>query len=277
LDLRGRKLTVYRPPPLGVFLLSGPAGIGKRHLACGFGNVLYSTPRHFEADLRDYAEEHSATVLLFGDASTEGYLTSAVRRSPHHVIVLDHIEHLPAVAAGRLTESLKAGGCADNKTGNWISFQDCLFFLITTRGHHALREIKEPPMTQAWKEKAADLLAVETELPKALFQRCTEIFSMAPLDARGRAGVVLVAMRQMCRHYRMELDWVDPEILAREAAAVNRAEGMEAITHRVDQLLTQPLVEAARTGQTKLRLTVDLLDEYRHKEEAKLDVNHRSA
>lgn len=259
MDLRRQKLTLYRTPPLGVFLLAGPDGLGKTYLAAGFGNALYTKPEHFQVDLKDYADDASAAALFFGSPQAEGLLNAALRKVPHLTAILEHVDALSPAMAGKLEQLLRSGGCTDAKTGKWVSSENALFFLTTTRGSTILDAIKDPAGTQRWKSRAADELSAELQFPKSLFMRCSDILLFRALDAKGKALVVVNAMRDYCSRFRIELDWIDPEILVHETLQITDADGLSLVPSRVETLLHEHLVEAARSGQRKLRLLNDMV------------------
>lgn len=102
--------------PLATFLFLGPTGVGKTQAAKALASYLYGdAERLVRFDMNEYVDYASPTRLIGTFAQPEGLLTSAVRRQPFCVILLDEIEKahpavfdllLQALGEGRLTDAL---------------------------------------------------------------------------------------------------------------------------------------------------------------------------
>lgn len=102
--------------PLASFLFLGPTGVGKTECAKAAARVLFgNAERLLRIDLNEYNQPGSAARLVGTFGQPEGLLTSAVRRQPFAVILLDEIEKadrdvfdvlLQVLGEGRLTDAL---------------------------------------------------------------------------------------------------------------------------------------------------------------------------
>src|SRR5262245_36103835 len=102
--------------PLGSFLFMGPTGVGKTECAKALANYLFgSEERLIRLDMNEYVSPASASRLVGSPDHPEGLLTSAVRRQPFSVVLLDEIEKadpdvfnmlLQVMGDARLTDSL---------------------------------------------------------------------------------------------------------------------------------------------------------------------------
>ncbi len=102
--------------PLGTFLFLGPTGVGKTQCAKAAAGYLYGDEaRLLRFDMNEYVEGGSVLRLIGTFAQSEGLLTSAVRRQPYCIVLLDEIEKahpavfdllLQVLGEGRLTDSL---------------------------------------------------------------------------------------------------------------------------------------------------------------------------
>lgn len=102
--------------PLGTFLFLGPTGVGKTQCARTLATYLFGDEKRLlRFDMNAYVESDAVARLVGTFHSPEGLLTSAVRRQPFAVVLLDEIEKahpdvfdllLQVLGEGRLTDSL---------------------------------------------------------------------------------------------------------------------------------------------------------------------------
>lgn len=101
--------------PLGVLLFLGPTGVGKTEAAKAITRLLYEQDsRLLRFDMNEITNPVAAEQLIGSFDEPEGRLTSAVRRQPNCVILLDEIEKahpdvfdylLQVIGEGRLTDA----------------------------------------------------------------------------------------------------------------------------------------------------------------------------
>lgn len=102
--------------PIASFLFLGPTGVGKTECAKAAAHVLFGdAERLLRIDLNEYNQPGSAARLVGTFAQPEGLMTSAIRRQPFSIILLDEIEKadrdvfdvlLQVLGEGRLTDAL---------------------------------------------------------------------------------------------------------------------------------------------------------------------------
>jgi ATP-dependent Clp protease ATP-binding subunit ClpB len=97
--LRRAKLGMRNPNrPLGSFLMLGPSGVGKTETAKVIAEALYGRSESFiRFDMSEFGQEHTVQRLIGAPAGYVGHesggaLTSAIKREPYSLILLDEIE-----------------------------------------------------------------------------------------------------------------------------------------------------------------------------------------
>jgi ATP-dependent Clp protease ATP-binding subunit ClpC len=120
--------------PLAAFLFLGPTGVGKTQCAKSFATYLFGdAEKILRFDMNEYASGFAAARLVGTFQQPEGLLTSAVRRQPFSVVLLDEIEKahpdvfnllLQVMGDGRLTDAL----------GRTVDFTNVILILTSNLG-----------------------------------------------------------------------------------------------------------------------------------------------
>lgn len=240
-------------PPLGVFLLVGPEGVGKRYLARVLSRLLFRSGRTEVLEMDKLGAD--ATAAVFGAKGSPGALVEAVRRQPYQVVVVEHIEAAPAPVARQLAAIFRTGVGTDLDTGRSISYRNCLFILTTTRSAAALSRLAaQAASSGAWLQQASNLLSSETSLDSTLLAPLTDVLCCHPPGDLVKAEVVTMLMVRECNTYGVALDYVDPEIVASEVSSLRDELGFAIAPDRVRKLLRNPLVAVAE--QQRLRMSL---------------------
>ena len=123
--------------PLATMLFLGPTGVGKTEMAKTLAQYMFrSIDQMIRFDLNEFKSPYSVARLIGTMDEPEGLLTSAVRRNPFSVILLDEIEKahpdvfdvlLQVTGEGRLTDSI----------GRTSDFSNCVLIMTSNLGSSA--------------------------------------------------------------------------------------------------------------------------------------------
>ena len=122
--------------PIGSFLFTGPAGVGKTEVAKELSAQLGI---HFERfDMSEYMEAHTISRLIGAPAGYVGFeqgglLTEAIRKHPHTVLLLDEIEKAHPDLMSILLQVMDNAELTDN-SGNKADFQNVVLIMTSNLG-----------------------------------------------------------------------------------------------------------------------------------------------
>ena len=120
--------------PLGSFLFAGPTGVGKTQCARALAAYLYgSEDRMVRFDMNEFVSYNAAAQLVGTFRSPEGLLTSAVRRQPFSVVLLDEIEKAHPDVFDLLLQVLGEGRLTD-ANGNTVDFGNTFVVMTSNLG-----------------------------------------------------------------------------------------------------------------------------------------------
>lgn len=115
-SLRARGLGVKNPHrPVGSFLFLGPTGVGKTQAAKSLAQIYFgSEDAMMRFDMAEYAQADGLHQLI-GDqqANRPGRLTSAIRKHPASLLLLDEIEKAPPAVYNLFLSLLDEGQITD--------------------------------------------------------------------------------------------------------------------------------------------------------------------
>ncbi|MGO4376671.1 type VI secretion system ATPase TssH [Pseudoduganella sp. RAF19] len=131
--------------PKGVFLFTGPSGVGKTETALALADVLFGGERKLiTINMSEYQEAHSISGLKgsppgyvgFGEG---GVLTEAVRRAPYSVVLLDEIDKAHADVAELFFQVFDKGFMEDAE-GRLIDFRNAVIIMTSNLGSAAIMQ-----------------------------------------------------------------------------------------------------------------------------------------
>ena len=182
-----------RGRPLASLLLVGPTGVGKTETAKAIAAFLFGdASRLLRFDMSEYATPWSV-LRLVGGPEGEGVLTSAVRRQPFSVVLLDEVEKAHPSFLDLLLQVLGEGRLTDDK-GRLADFCGTVVLLTSNVGSTEARRGAAGFGSTAGKGDAPWLAAVSGWLRPELRNRIDRVLVYRPLD---RAGILHVLDREL--------------------------------------------------------------------------------
>lgn len=122
--------------PIGVFLFTGPTGVGKSELSKELAKNLNINLRRF--DMSEYSEAHTVSRLIGAPAGYVGFeqgglLVDTVRKDSHCVLLLDEIEKAHSSIFNVLLQIFDNATLTDN-SGNQADFKNVLIIMTSNIG-----------------------------------------------------------------------------------------------------------------------------------------------
>ncbi len=120
--------------PWGTFLFLGPTGVGKTQCAKAIANYLLGSPdRMIRFDMNEFLSPGDVSRLVGTLDQPEGLLTSAIRRQPYSVVLLDEIEKAHPAVFDLLLQVLGEGRLTD-ALGRTADFRNAVLILTSNLG-----------------------------------------------------------------------------------------------------------------------------------------------
>ena len=125
--------------PVGIFIFSGPTGVGKTYLVQKLAEFLFgSEDAVIRIDMSEFMERHSVARLVGAPPGYVGYdeggqLTEAVRRKSYCVILLDEIEKAHQEVFNLLLQIFDDGHLTDAK-GRRVDFRNAVIVMTSNIG-----------------------------------------------------------------------------------------------------------------------------------------------
>jgi type VI secretion system protein VasG len=232
--------------PLGVFLLTGPSGVGKTETALALAEALYGGEQNLiTINMSEYQEAHTVSGLKGAPPGYVGYgeggvLTEAVRRRPYSVVLLDEIEKAHRDVHEMFFQVFDKGYMEDGD-GRYIDFRNTTILLTSNVGSELIASLCAD----------ASLAPDSDGLREALNPELLKVFSAAFL---GRVTVVPywpLAHESLTRIVRLHLEHV-----------VQRMAGHHAIALTYEAQVLDYIVGRCLVQETGARVLIGFIEQH---------------
>jgi len=125
--------------PIGIFLFTGPTGVGKTELARSLAEVVFGSEKALiRFDMSEFSEKHSVSRLIGSPPGYIGYdeagqLTQSLREHPYSVILFDEVEKAHPDVFDLFLQLFDEGRLTDTH-GRSIDGRHAIFILTSNIG-----------------------------------------------------------------------------------------------------------------------------------------------
>ncbi|TDV27358.1 type VI secretion system protein VasG [Paraburkholderia caballeronis] len=197
--------------PLGVFLLSGPSGVGKTETALALADLLFGGEAALTTiNMSEYQESHTVSQLKGSPPGYVGYgrggiLTEAVRQRPYSVVLLDEVEKAHRDVLDIFYQVFDRGTMRDGE-GREIDFSNCVILMTSNLGSADIHEqvAAEPAIAQAALLDAIHPQLVAHFQPALLARFQTLVYR--PLDVEALKAIVRMKLDKVGERLRRQHD-----------------------------------------------------------------------
>ncbi len=260
--------------PFGVFLLTGPSGVGKTETALTLAELLYGGSKNLiTINMSEFQEAHSVATLKGSPPGYIGYgdggvLTEAVRRSPYSVLLLDEAEKAHPDVLELFYQVFDQGRMEDSE-GREIDFRNTLILLATSVGMNTI--IRACGENERVPRAEMLVAALKPELSKSFrpsFLNRLEIVPYIPVRDESLKQIVKLRLdrvrQRLEQNHRIKLTW-DEAVME---AIARRCKEVESGARNVDSIISNTLLprisrillESMASGEKRTTLHVSLAD-----------------
>ncbi|WP_423369148.1 type VI secretion system ATPase TssH [Burkholderia sp. LMG 32019] len=269
--------------PLGVFLLTGPSGVGKTETALALADLLFGGDAALTTiNLSEYQEAHNVSQLKGSPPGYVGYgrggvLTEAVRQRPYSVVLLDEVEKAHRDVLDIFYQVFDRGTMRDGE-GREIDFRNCVIVMTSNLGSTQIDDAttEDPAISHAALREAVHPPLVAHFQPALLARFQTLVYR--PLGAAALASIVRIKLNKIAerlhRQHTVTLACTDDLIESIARHCVSRESGARSVdaflNQRVLPVVSRELLGRMATGitpgkillstATEGTLTIDFVD-----------------
>jgi type VI secretion system protein VasG len=153
--------------PIGVFLLTGPSGVGKTETAHAIAEAFFGKAGITVVNMSEYQEAHTVSKLKGAPAGYVGYgqggvLTEAIRRQPYGLLLLDEVEKAHPDVLDLFLQVFDKGFMEDSE-GMVVDFKNVLVLMTSNAGTDLL-SLPQGTLNEGSEDAALRMPQLEAQL-----------------------------------------------------------------------------------------------------------------
>jgi len=239
--------------PIGVFLLTGPSGVGKTETAVILADVLYGGEKNIiTINMSEYQESHTVSTLRGSPPGYVGYgeggvLTEAVRKNPYSIVLLDESEKAHPDVMELFYQVFDKGTMEDGE-GVSVDFKNTVIFLTSNLGAEKIIDLWSNNESQSSIEETVKVIRNELaqHFKNALLGRLT-IVPYFPLGSEMIKKIVKLKLIKIKKRFQKQHQ---AELKYPEKLIDHITEGstqIESGARNIDNILTHNLLPGLST------------------------------
>ncbi len=234
--------------PVGVFMLTGPSGVGKTETALALADLLYGGERNLiTINMSEFQESHTVSTLKGAPPGYVGYgeggiLTEAVRKRPYSVVLLDEVEKAhPDVL--ELFYRVFDKGVMEDGEGREIFFRNCVILLTSNAASDTMMKLCADPETMPSVAGLASAIRPElVKIFKPAFLGRLVVIPYYPVRDQALRTIVRLKLdkivRRMMENNRVTLTYSDDVV----DSIARRCTEVETGARNIDNILTNTVL-----------------------------------
>lgn len=240
--------------PIGVFLFTGPTGVGKSELSKELAQNLNINLKRF--DMSEYSEAHTISRLIGAPAGYVGFeegglLVEAIRKDSHCVLLLDEIEKAHSSIYNLLLQIFDSATLTDN-SGNKADFKNVIIIMtsnvgqgeVATLGFNSDKGARDSALKEIFSPEFRNRLDCVIKFNPLEISHLRQIVHKQIADLNLQLKEVKIALDSKAVDYLLNLDF-DKTLGAREIERI------------IDREIKIPLSEMIIFGKYK-NATIDI-------------------